>query len=230
MTGFFWALFTVGAILQLLVIASLLKGQHYKRFPFLFLYLIVLFLTGVADASAFLEIGVWTDVSRRYFWLNDAIRQSLMFTVVISLVFEALRQSPLAWLRGWLLSGAAIFAVLSVVLTSMPNLDTWMTTIVRNLSFCAVVLNVALWLALARNRLRDRLLLLVSGGLGLQMAGEAIGHSVRQMAIAAGSRMFVRLGNVVLILAHLLCLYVWLRAFQKSDVKLEIEKGHRAVP
>jgi len=228
MIYFFWALWGVGTVLQVLVIASLVRAQNFKRFPLLFVFLIVLFLTSVADASAFLEIGQWTDVSRKYFWLNEAIRQSLMFAVVISLVIRALAGTAMARLRKWLLSGTVLFAVFSVILNSDPNLDKWMTTIVRNLSFCAVILNLALWLALVRRKPPDRELFLLSGGLGLQMAGDAIGYSLRQIAFQESSRTLSTLGNIVAVFAHLLCLSVWLRAFRKSGTGSSLENSAQA--
>jgi hypothetical protein len=218
----FWALWGVGTVLQILVIAVLLRGQHYRKFPLVFLFVIVLFLTSVADASAFLEIGQWTNVSRKYFWLNEVIRQSMMFAVVISLVIRALAGTALMWLRKWLLGGAVLFAILSMLLTSDANLDRWMTTVVRNLSACAVVLNMALWLALVRRKSPDRKLFLISGGLGLQMAGDAIGYSLRQIAFNAGSRSLIEVGNLVAVLAHLLYLYVWWQAFRKPDTEPDL--------
>ena len=212
----FWLFWGVGVILQLLVIRALLKRQQYKRFPLLFLFLIVVFLTGIVDVSAFSEIGVWTAASRRYFWLNDAIRQSLMYALAISLVLRALRDSPLAGLRSWLLAGTVVFCLLSIILTSDPSLGIWMTTMLRNLRFfCAVVLNLALWLALVRTKRPDTQLLLVSGGIGLQMAGEAIGQSLRLISIGS-SRTLITAGNTVLVISHLLCLYIWLQAFSRE--------------
>ena len=231
----FWLFWGVGVILQLLVIRALLKRQQYKRFPLLFLFLIVVFLTGIVDVSAYSEIGVWTAASRRYFWLNDAIRQSLMYALAISLVLRALRDSPLAGLRSWLLAGTIVFCLLSIILTSGPNLDTWMTTILRNLSFfCAVVLNLILWVALVRTKRPDRQLLMVSGGIGLQMAGEAIGQSLRVIAISGESRPLITVGNIVLVLSHLLCLYIWLQAFTRERVPIGLQgardSGHPVQP
>lgn len=241
MNYFFWAMAGIAAVLQILLIRAFLRNQSFKKFPLLFLFVIVLFLTNVADASAFTGLDQWTEVSRRYFWFNEAIRQSIMFAVVISLVTRALSDSAMAWLRKWLLGGAILFAALSVVLSSRPNLDTWMTTIIRNLSFCAVVLNFALWLALIRKKQLDRQLFLVSGGLGLQMAGDAIGYSLRQIGIhewlqalghsessGLSKSALIYAGNVLAVLAHPLCLYVWWRAFRKGEAAAPLRDNAQA--
>jgi hypothetical protein len=53
---------------------------------------------------------------------------------------------------------------------------------------------------------------MVSGGLGIQMAGKAIGHSLRQL-----SPLNPLAGDLVIVLSHLLCLYIWWHAFRRFD-------------
>jgi F0F1-type ATP synthase assembly protein I len=91
-----------------------------------------------------------------------------------------------------------------------------MTKLARNLSFCSVILNLALWAVLIKARHTDRRLLLISGGLGVQMAGKAIGHSLRQVSAST-----VLAGNLVYVLSHLACMYIWWQAFRHSTVTQE---------
>ena len=87
-----------------------------------------------------------------------------------------------------------------------------MTRFSRNLGFLAVLLNLVLWAALLKHRRPDQTLLLVSGGMGIQMAGKAIGHALRQLSPST-----VTAGNLVIVLSHLLCLYIWWQAFRKPS-------------
>jgi hypothetical protein len=57
---------------------------------------------------------------------------------------------------------------------------------------------------------------MISGGLGIQAAGMAIGHSLRQI-----SRHTLVAGNIVVVLSHLFCLFVWWQAFRHSPQRNE---------
>jgi len=205
-----------GVLLQFLVITALSRSG-YKRYPVLFFYLLVLFFTSIADLAVFLDLAEWPASYKRNFWVNNTLRQFCMFAVVISLIYKATVQSQRRRaLQLALVVGTVGVVALSFTLAPSQYFGLYMTTVSRNLSFTAVVLNLFLWVALIRSRQPDRQLLLVSGGLGLNMAGEAIGQSLRQL-----SRSTVTLGNLVGVLSHLLCLYVWWTAFRHSEQELE---------
>jgi uncharacterized membrane protein YsdA (DUF1294 family) len=107
--------------------------------------------------------------------------------------------------------GSVLFAALSLYFSRKHLLDLWMTQFSRNVGFLAVILNLILWAALLKRRRPDPTLLLLSGGMGIQMAGKAIGHSLRQL------RLTVTTGDLVIVLSHLLCLYIWWQAFRKPS-------------
>lgn len=209
---YFWSVpIWLGVVLQVLVIAALLRGP-YRKFKILFIYSIVLLLITVGEAAAFYDREIWTRTSRHY-WIGDSILQTLIFVLVISLVHRALTASQKrAAIRRVLIGTAAIFVAFSVCFTQGPVFGVWMTKLSRNLGFAAVILNLVLWAALIRERSGDRTLLLVSGGLGIQMAGKAIGHSLRQL-----SRGLIFTGDLVIVLSHLVCLYIWWQAFRGFD-------------
>ena len=212
-----WAFGIAGAALQLLVVSALARGA-YKTFPILFAYVITLFLTTVMDAAAVFGSGDRAEASRNLYWINDAIRQLFIFCLVISLIDRTMGNSPRRpALRRWLVLVLLLLAVLSFYMLKEPFLGLWLTRVSRNLSFCAVILNLILWAALIRYKQPDQRLLLVSGGLGIQMTGEAIGQSLRQL-----SRSTELAGNLILVLAHLLCLYIWWQAFRSSGEKLDL--------
>jgi uncharacterized membrane protein len=209
---YFWSVpIWVGIVLQVLVVAALLRGP-YRNFKVLFVYSVVLFLITIGEAAAFYDREIWTKTSRHY-WIGDAILQTLIFVLVISLVHRAMAASQKrATIRRILIGGATLFVVLSVYLTHDPVFGAWMTQLSRNLGFAAVILNLVLWAALIREESADRRLLLVSGGLGIQMAGKAIGHSLRHI-----SRGMILTGDVIIVFSHLICLYIWWQAFRSFD-------------
>jgi hypothetical protein len=63
---------------------------------------------------------------------------------------------------------------------------------------------------------------MVTGGLGLQFTGEAIGQSLRQISQNHFS-LFV-LGNLIGGITHLLRLYVWREAFRRPGKKIAAKK------
>jgi hypothetical protein len=209
---YFWSVpIWLGIVLQILIIAALLRGP-YRNFKVLFVYSVVLFLITVGEAAAFYDREIWTKTSRHY-WIGDAILQTLIFVFVISLIHRAMATSlKRATIRRILVGGAALFVASSVYLTREPKFGAWMTTLSRNLGLAAVILNLFLWAALIREPSVDRKLLLVSGGLGIQMAGKAIGHSLRQL-----SRSMIFTGDLIIVLSHLACLYIWWQAFRSFD-------------
>jgi hypothetical protein len=170
----------------------------------------VLFVTTAVEGAAFFWPRYAAIPSTSY-WVFDSIRQTMVYVVVISLIRRASEQSARrASIGRFLIAGSMLFAALSLYFTYNRGLDFWMTRFSRNLGFLAVILNLILWAALLRQRRPDRTLLMVSGGMGIQMAGKAIGHALRQLSPST-----LTLGNLVIVLSHLLCLYIWWQAFRK---------------
>ncbi|MFB3778910.1 MAG: hypothetical protein ACE141_14930 [Bryobacteraceae bacterium] len=201
----------VGVVLQVLVIAALLQGS-YRRFRVLFVYMVVLLLTTVAEAAAFYNANLFYRASR-YYWTIDAGRQVLIFLLVLSLIYGALEVNPKrSSIRRLLAICALAFVLVSLLLTHDPRVGHWMNNLSRNLGFLAVVLNLVLWAVLIKFGRADRTLLMLSGGMGVQMAGKAIGHSLRQL-----SKTTELAGNLIIVVSHLLCLYIWWQAFRRDS-------------
>jgi hypothetical protein len=207
---FLWiALSSIGIVLQLMIIAAMLRGAA-KVFRVLFVYVVILFWSTVLEASAFYSAEFFRRASR-YYWAIDAVRNVLIFLLVFSLIDRALEtNAQKARMRRLLWSAAALFVVASVFLTRDPRLGFWMTSLSRNLGFLAAVLNLVLWAVLSRFHRVDQVLLMVSGGMGIQMAGKAIGHSLRQI-----SPVTLTAGNIILVTTHILCLYIWWIVFRR---------------
>jgi hypothetical protein len=78
---------------------------------------------------------------------------------------------------------------------------------------------MALWALLIASRGMDHQLLLLSGGLGIQFTGEAIGTSIRQLALRTRSRAMSLTGAVVILLADLAILYIWWQALRTAPAR-----------
>ena len=211
MKDFQWAFWIIGLTFQYLVTQALLSGP-FRQFTVIFAYLLCLAITTITDILMRLDVGKLGSTYIRYYWAMDLLRESAVYAVVISLVLHAMPDSRRrAALLRLLVALALLFWVGSIVIYQDPHVSKWMTKVVRNLSFCSAVATLVLWFVLIASEKRDTRLLVITGGLGLQMTGEAIGQSLIQI-----SKSTQVLGVLTLMFAHFLCLYIWWRAFSTS--------------
>ena len=92
---------------------------------------------------------------------------------------------------------------------------------IRDLNFCAAVMDLALWAMLIANPRRDHQLLLLSGGLGILFTGRAIGGAILQMASQYRSSPISLLGAIVQTTAILCFLYVWWQALRVATNEIK---------
>lgn len=208
--------------LNLLIIAAMLRGE-YRRFPFIFGYTVVEFLATAAEIPAYWAVythGHQAEALQVFvYWMDETIAQVLIFAVVISLIHKATTQlANRRVLRVALVAGAFLFAGISFLIHYTPRVHTglWMTPWTRDLNFCAALLDLVLWALMIASREKDRRLLLLSGALGIQFTGEAIGEAVRQLAIRHRSHPVALLGSTLVVAADILRSYIWWRVFYKS--------------
>lgn len=123
-------------------------------------------------------------------------------------------------MRTALAGGAILFAGVSLLVHYRPlpvKYGYWMTPWTRDLSFCATVLDLALWMMLIASPKSDRRLLMISGALGLQFTGEAIGEAILNLATPNMQAAVALLGAVVAMMADLACMYVWWQTFRTAS-------------
>ena len=215
----------IGLSLQLLIIGTLLRGS-YRRFPFLFAYMVGDFLTTVVDVPSAMgyDRGMqWAAFAfPAIYWFNAVAMQVLVYAVVMSLIYQATsRLGSRRIVRVSLIAGAMLFAGISFLIHWNPALNpgSFMTPWTRDLSFSSAILDLALWTLLIASREKDHRLLLLSGGLGIQFTGEAIGASIVQLALRTRSRALSLSGGVVMVLADLMFLYIWWQALRTAPVR-----------
>jgi len=224
--------YLVGIPLELLAIAAILRSGGYRRFPLVFAWVIGDFLTTAVEMPSNLAYLYTKRVDAQhwlvnYYWVDEAIMQILVFAVVIGLIFMATTDLPQRrLLRAALIAFAVLFAGVSFLIhfDRQLNMGAWLTPWNRDLNVCSAILDLALWALLLTSKKKDHRLLLLSGALGIQFTGQAIGASLRQLAIAARSRPLVNLGNTVVVLTYLLLLYIWWQAFRTPRELPSVER------
>ncbi len=209
--------YLVGLSLELAIMVVLLRGQ-WKRFPFVLAYLIGDFLTTALEIEPSLGYGGGTDVERlaftKLYWVNERSMQVLLFLLVISLVYRATAHlRPRRTLLLFVVTGTLLFAGVSFALHFDPilSLGKWMTPWTRDMNFFAAILDLGLWFSLLGARQKDYKLLMISGALGIQFTGVAIGQAVRQMS--SSSVVAIVTGDLISV-AYILCFYIWWQAFR----------------
>jgi hypothetical protein len=213
----------IGFLLDVLVIGYLIRGP-LKRFIFVFCYCVVEAVVFVIGSASYLHLGPRGLRYENVFWGADLLSHALITLILIFLIRESLGSSAdLKRLASWVLpvaiAGVAIGSVLAFRDPTI-KISVWMTPVTRNLSFAEEILNFMLWTALIRNRDYDRLLLFISAGIGIQVTGEVIGHTIRTFMQKEGTMIW--LPDTLLMVSEIVCLLTWVWAFgrPKSPVPL----------
>ncbi len=220
----------IGLPLTVLVISAMVRGP-YRQFPVLFVYNVAGLLLTVAGMPSYIAYYFYRDPEARvrmaqWNWWNDLLLQPMAYAVVISLIFVAAShvKSRRIVLIG-LTVGAILIAGISFLAHFNPALKNgvWMALWTRDLNFFSEILDLGLWALLLSTRRRDSRLLLVTGGLGIQFTGEAIGDSLRSMAAQRRSIPLSFTGSCAGTLADLAALYIFWQALrQPREVKKEV--------
>ena len=183
-----WA---IGLWLNLRVISALVRGS-YREYPFVFAYALSLL------ASTVIEIGLQAapqTVRDGYYWIDERILDVLVFCVVIAFIDEAARYSKQKTIkRRWLILAAALIFAVSYTIHRSSHLNRQMTLISRDLNICA--------------------LMLLSGGLGLQLTGAIMGEQLRNL-----SRSLRPEGIFLEVVSGFLGLYIWWRALRTQTAR-----------
>ncbi len=222
-----WALpLAIGLALEISIVVLLLRGP-LRRFPIIFAYCLFQTYVSLSETVKYFQLGPHTKSFAQSYWVNDLTLHAFVILIIASLVRSALPPSAKSRLVSILL---LLFAV-TVGLVSMyafynVQLNRWMTPVSRNLSFAEEVLVFLLWAILIRARTQDQVLLLVSSGLGIQVTGEVIAHTLRLYSKSRD----MWLPNLLLNAADLLCLIIWLWAFRTARTVKSIEPAPAAQP
>jgi hypothetical protein len=231
MTWLPWLIFVLSFVLHVFVVASLWRGA-YKTYPFVFVYCLLYLVTITGEAAIFAGAVPLSKMSKAvYYYRVNALRDFLLFSVVVSLIEHAMRDKPYRLRVRYFLGVLAAIAVpLSLVIHSQTETFTlWMTQVVRDLSFGSGILTFLLWSLLIVSPKKDPQLLMVTGGLGVQFTGEAIGQSLRQLSNSYNGLFpthrhgILFVGNLITSASHLIQIYVWWEAFRRTRTMQQID-------
>ena len=207
--------YVIGLPLQLMIIAVLLRGQ-WRQYPFAFAYVTGDFFTSVLEIQPGLHYEGATAAAKKSFvllyWWDERVMQGLVFLLILSLIYRATahletRRTLLLGVAG----GILLFAGVTFLVYFDPSISTgkWITPWLRNLNFCAAILDMGLWAILIGARRKDFRLLMLSGALGIQFTGGAIGQALRHMSHAS-----TEWTAYSICLSNLICLYIIWQAFR----------------
>jgi hypothetical protein len=208
--------------LNILVIARLLRAE-WRRFPLIFAFVITEFLVAVAQFPtvwARVMQGTRETISWRvlFYQRGAVLLEFFTFIVVLSLIYRATAPFQSRKLvRAACVLGAILFVGLSFLIHYNPNIivGEWMAPWERDLNVGTTILDLALWSLLLARRQKDYRLLLLSGALGIQFAGEAIGNSMRSLATQQHPWPS-RAGGMIVVASGLVRVYMWARAFRQA--------------
>lgn len=200
----------VGVVLQLALVALLVPS--IRRYPVLFAYSVVYLATTTLEFLVVNTVGRDRSIYSTIYWTDEVLLDLLLFFVVISLVYQAARENPLAAVFHKMLMGVVAAAViLPFVLLNPPYFKAhWFNGTSQMLNFGATLMNLALWTVLIGLRRKDPQLLLVSVGVGIAVTGASVSYGLRQFL----ARDLYWLPNLFLILTHVAGVAIWSWAFR----------------
>ncbi len=209
-------------VLQAVVITRILRAG-WRRFPLIFIFTITEFLVAVAQSPTILAVSFHRTLNSAEWRVllyerGEVLLEFFTFVVVISLIFRASANlKSRRQMRVGCVVGAVLFAGISLWVHYDPRTITglWLTPWTRDLNVGTTILDLALWTLLLAQRKKDERLLLLSGALGIQFTGAAIGHSLRSLASRHHPWPSV-LGGKLVVLSSLIRVYMWARAFRQE--------------
>ncbi|MCC6340563.1 MAG: hypothetical protein IT166_00100 [Bryobacterales bacterium] len=210
MERIYWISVPISLLFQVLIITALIRGT-FKRYPFLLLLLVSEFLSTIVNLAAIMDFHHYTPSTVVFYWIGEGVTLSALFLSQVHMLYQSISEENRAGRLLSLILGSILFMGLATWQAYDPAFNRWMTQLARNFSFGSMFVNLTLWTVLVRHMDRQRLL--ITAGLGIQLAGDAIGHSLRQM-----SRSLVTGGNVILVLTYLVRLYIIWRALCPGTV------------
>lgn len=220
--------------LIVLVLTAVLRAG-VRRYPVIFAYLTVSFLVNAVQAPLGFTfhrgnrtIGDWYQTLKS---VGDGATYLLLFCVVVTFLFKLSAPVPARRLIRTVASAAGVLLVVVSFLAhyrASSALGVWMSYWIRDVYFGAAVLDLVAWGMLVASRNRDPRLLLLTGGLGIMFAGEAVAAALRSISIPYRSVALFYSGHILGVLANAAFLYTWWQTFRgetKADKQAVRGKG-----
>ena len=205
-----------------LAISALLR-VGVRRYPLIFVYLVVTFLVAAVQAPISFAYRLGNRLIGDWFQTLNSVAQSVTYSlilcVVLTFIFRATAHSETRRVaRTAVLVGVSLLVLISFLVHYRANTawGVWVTPLTRDLHFGAAILDLAAWGMLVASRRRDSRLLLLTGGMGIMFAGEAIGAALRSISIPYRSYPIFYSGHILKVLADATFLYIWWQTFRNE--------------
>jgi hypothetical protein len=169
-------------LLELYLVLLLLRGA-FRKYPVFSLYILAQLIGDSLEAFAFYRFGHDSRNYRTTYWTDEVTVALLLFLVVITFTYEALKDNPLRPKAGKILAVIAILTLASpfVLFRSHVFSYRWFNSTDQMLNFGGAIMNLVLWGALLTNRRRDPQLLTISMGVGIAVTSAAVVWGARLM-------------------------------------------------
>jgi len=215
-----WAVLAASIIMQVMVLHALVQRQ-YRRYPVVLGYMITLFVTSIIQVASQLRLEklLFEKPMPSEHYLYDGLRYLMIFSAAISLIDRAFaRHQRREVIRLGLIVGGLLTVFVSYSSHSGHAFKMQLPLIARDLNFAAAIVSLVLWSGLIFSPAKDKTLLLVTAGIGMKFAGEAIGMSLITM-----TRYLYWPGVFMASASHLLLLYIWWQAFRQTQEETLID-------
>jgi hypothetical protein len=207
--------------LAVLVITAIIRAG-VRKYALILAYMVVTFLAAFVEAPSALSYTLTRHAQSEWYKTLHSVAQAisypLVLAIVVSLVYQASRSAASRHLIRTVLGiGAPLYAAISFLVhfdRQAYSVGMWLTPWTRDLNFCAAILDIILWALLLARREKDRRLLLLVAGLGIDFAGNAVAEAVRSMAIYSRSHPIWVSAAILTLVANCGSLFVWWQAFR----------------
>jgi hypothetical protein len=203
-------------LLELYLVFLLLRGP-FRKYPIFFVYILGQLIGNSLEAFAFYHFGHDSSSYRTFYWSDEITGALLLFLVVITFTYEALRDNPLRPKAGKILATIAVSTLAYTFLLFHIRLFTyrWYNSTDQMLNFGAAGMNLVLWGSVLANRRRDPQLLTISMGVGI---------AATSAAVVWGARLWVSDPNrwpldTFAVLMHVASLLLWCWVFRPKPTR-----------
>lgn len=218
-------LYLAETVIRLVLLAFLLRGSFRKYLVFS-LYVTVAFVVDVMQSTGYYYWGLQSRDYRQLYWTANITMDLMLFWVVSSLTYAALKDNRLRRKAGQILGVIAVGA-LALPFLILPDhhssvhghfTSQYFNHVSQILNFAAAAMNLVLWGALLADRRRDPQLVSMSIGMGVLTAAEAIVWGARQW-LAPEHRWTVDTFDLI---ATLVSLLIWCWVFRPKSQRRSV--------
>jgi hypothetical protein len=151
-----YALWVLGALLEVAVVVCALKRHSFHRYLCLNLYMVFSFVVSVVRYEVFRQFGLQSREYLYCYYYSDAVLTIFLYLALITLylhVFDEMRVEKYVRLAAIvLLAGTALFSYAVVQESSQRMFTSFVYELSQNLYFVGLVLTYVLWGAILKLR------------------------------------------------------------------------------